>query len=33
MEIRSPYSACTALRDRRPRFNAAARSMAASGAA
>ena len=29
MEIRSPYSARTAPRDRRPRFKAAARSMAA----
>ncbi len=33
MEIRSPYSACTALRERLPRFSAAARSMAAMGGA
>ena len=31
MEIRSPYSACTALLERLPRFSAAARSMAAMG--
>ena len=33
MEIRSPYSACTALLERLPRFSAAARSMAAMGGA